>query len=141
MTSNIDNGVPAIANEVILSCFNDSSSPRVIEPTSFKWAYILTNKFPSNQYSLVMLLHGTCLDYGLDNAAFGIKHGGLPNPWFGALSYLNSQGVKVKICELCLTEAGYNNSQLLSFVVPVPFSVHYLISQQLSQSSIVIYDA
>ena len=128
-------------NTVIISCFNDSDDPGVTLPTSFNWLNLLTTEFATNRYYLSGLLHGTCLDYGLNDAAYGINHGGNPNPWAGNLATLVAAGVSLYICEKCLTDNGYDNSQLLPNITPVPFSVQYLIDQQLTRSSMVIYDA
>ena len=124
-----------IKPNVILSCFADGNPQ-----TSFNWATILTTQFPSNAYQLTMLLHGDCLKYGLANDAY-LAEFGVPNPFENILISENNAGVNIVICQLCLTKDGFNDSQLLDFIIPVPFSVQYIIQQQLLCGSIVIYDS
>ena len=87
-----------------------------------------------------MLLHGGCLKYGLTNNAY-LSHFGVPNPFESILVNEHNAGVNIVICQLCLTKDGFNDSELLNFIQPIPFSVQYLIQQQLACGSIVIYDS
>ena len=122
--------------QVIISCYEDG-----VPPVGFNWANTLVTQFPSSEYTLTCLLHGYCLSYALNDAAYNEFFGTI-NPQLSLLQTLNeTYGVTMKVCELCLTENGYNNSQLASFMVPVPYSIQYLIQSQLTCNSIVIYDS
>jgi len=88
----------------------------------------------------VLLLHGANLPFGLSDAYYRATHHNAPNPFQGLLQSFVSRGVLVKICELCLVDAHFNNTELLPFVTPVPFSIDYIIEEQFAGAA-VVYDS
>lgn len=127
----------------IISCFSGTANVEIL-PVGFKWVndLLLVKSYPS-YYELEIMLHGSCLKYGLKNHVYN-KSFGTDNPYKSLLKKWNKLGIKIKICNLCLTEEGYSaTTDILKFIVPVTFSIQYLIDQQFKTSgkTIVIYDS
>ena len=80
------------------------------------------------------------MPFGLSDAYYRATHHNAPNPFQGLLQSFVSRGVLVKICELCLVDAHFNNTELLPFVTPVPFSIDYIIEEQFAGAA-VVYDS
>ena len=121
----------------LISCFNDGTAQSPT-PVGFDWANTLATTF-KGKYKQTILLHGDCLKYGLVDSAYQPSFGG-PNPFSVLLKQLYDYGVKIVICNLCLTNDGFTKSQLLSFVEPIAFSVDY-IATHAKKGVVVIYDA
>jgi intracellular sulfur oxidation DsrE/DsrF family protein len=123
---------------LIISCFYNSPKPPTL-PVGFEWALILSSQY-KKKYNVTILLHGECIPYGLNNKTYKMKYG-VPNPF---ADFLEKLFVKYKviivICHLCLKNDGYNNDQLLKFVLPIPFSINFIAQSQL-RGDLVIYDA
>ena len=110
------------------------------EPLGFKWIQVLSERFSSSQKEYILLLHGSCLYFGLQNSAYEARFN-TTNPQLTFLQNLHSAGVQIRICELCLQNEGFQNSDLLPFVQPVAFSIDYLINEQIENDAVVIYDS
>lgn len=125
--------------KTVISCIYDGteSSPT---PIGFNWAQTLATKF-KGKYHITVLLHGENLKYGLKSSVYQENYG-TPNPFESLLTtfYLQYK-IKIVICEMCLTNDGFNNSQLLPFVKPIPFSIDYIATQQAEKCAVIIYDA
>ena len=128
--------IPA-QRHVIISCYQTG----VPQPPGFSWANTLVTLFPSQVYTLTLLIHGVCIPNAFTDTAYEALYESGPNPSSGLLQTLNSTyGVSVKLCQLCLTNDGYSNSDLLPFVETVPFSIKYIIDNQIACNAIVVYD-
>lgn len=133
--------------KLVISCFYDvgtqpNPNPNIDStqsyPVGFNWANVMSTEF-KDDYRVTILLHGENIRYGLNNKAYTAKYG-TPNPYRSFLNKLHTQGVKAVICHLCLTQDGYNDSDLISYVRPVKFSVDY-IAKSVTKGKIVVYDA
>lgn len=122
---------------IVISCFNDSLDPTTL-PVGFSWAEVLTSLY-RKKYKVTILLHGDCIKFGLNSATYISKYG-TTNPYENFLCELAEHKVKIVICDLCLQDDGFNPSELLTFVKPIPFSVDYIAQSQLKKR-IVVYDA
>lgn len=122
----------------IISCFYDKGSD--VMPIGFSWANTLVTEF-SKSYKVTILLHGENLQYGLKSSVYESIFG-TPNPYETFLKKLYCQhNVKIVICQLCLTQKGYNDSQLLEFIQPIAFSIDYLAKHQANKKAVIVYDA
>lgn len=122
----------------IISCFYDKGSDTM--PIGFSWANTLVTDF-TKSYKVTILLHGENLQYGLKSSVYESLFG-TPNPYEKFLADLYCKhDVKIVICQLCLTQKGYNDSQLLDFVKPIAFSIDYLAKHQANKKAVIVYDA
>lgn len=125
--------------KTIISCIYDGTDQSPT-PIGFSWAQTLATKF-KGKYSQTVLIHGENLKYGLKSSVYKQLYG-TDNPFEELLTKFNKKyKIKIVICELCLTNAGFNNSQLLSFIKPIPFSIDFIIESQVKKHAVVIYDA
>jgi len=125
--------------KLIISCFYTSNPPNPGNiPVGFNWANILSTVF-RKKYEITILLHGENIIYGVTNEAYENRFG-QPNPYAAYLEQLHKQCVKVKICNLCLINSRFNDSQLMHFVKPVKFSIDY-IAEQSKKGRTIIWDA
>jgi intracellular sulfur oxidation DsrE/DsrF family protein len=122
--------------KTIISCIYDGSPI----PIGFSWANTLATRYEC-KYKQTVLLHGECLKYGLNSDVYQSIYG-TPNPSATLLQqFVEQYKIKVVICELCLNNEGFNNSQLLPFIKPVPFSIDFIAESQAKEHAVVIYDA
>jgi len=122
--------------KTIISCIYDGTPM----PIGFSWVNTLAIKFKC-KYKLTILLHGECLKYGLKSDIYQSYYG-IPNPYATFLQQLvEKYKIKIVICELCLKNDGFNNTQLLPFIKPIPFSIDFIAESQAKKQAIVIYDA
>ncbi len=104
--------------QLVISCTSINGNI----PKALQWADVLVRDYPG-KYDITIVLHGEALKLGLTN-----------NPHQTIMAGLAKQGVKFRICQLCLNEQSpeikkdkkYAESTLLDFVKPVPFSVDYI---------------
>lgn len=125
----------------IISCFNSVASGSSVNslPVGFNWSQILITMY-SNKYKVTALLHGDCLKYGLKEDVYFTTYGEA-NPYAGFLHSLYKKGVKIVLCHLCLTQDGFNDSDLLPFIKPISFSIDYILRKQTKPKHFVVYDA
>lgn len=124
---------------VVLSAIYTGTTSNPL-PMAFSWCQTLASMYPG-MYNQTLLLHGETLYYGLKNNVYQEKYG-IANPFEEYLKNLvETYNVKIVICNLCLTNRGFNRKQLLPFIRPVPFSISYIIQTQIKKGAIVIYDA
>lgn len=133
------NGSQSFTN-VLISCYSDTISPPTM-PVGFNWTNILSTTEPyMNMYYVTLLLHGATLKYGLNNSTYFSTYG-TNNPFLTFLTSLMANfRVSVKICELCLTKDGFNDNQIIPGIIPVNFSISYII-QSTAQGYIIINDS
>jgi hypothetical protein len=123
----------------VISCIHDGTTESP-EPIGFSWANTLATMF-KGKYKLTVLLHGECLKYGLTNDVYQNSYGS-PNPFANLLQQFSTQyHIKIVICNLCLTNDGFNASQLLSFVKPIAFSIDFIAESQAKKHAVIVYDA
>src|SRR5665647_1071467 len=97
--------------KLVISCFYNALPPGPNNiPVGFNWANILSTSF-KKKYRVTILLHGDNITYGLTDEVYQTSFG-TSNPYSAYLEQLHQQGVKIKICQLCLTNAGFNDSEL-----------------------------
>lgn len=124
--------------DLVISCFYNSADPPTL-PVGFNWAQILSTQY-KKKYNVTILLHGSCIPYGLNNNTYKMKYDTI-NPFSDFLKKLSIEnGVEIVICHLCLENDGFNDGQLLNFIKPIPFSINFIAQSQL-KGSLVIYDA
>ena len=125
--------------KLVISCFYNAIPPNPENiPVGFNWANILSTTF-KKKYKVTILLHGDNITYGLTNEVYQNSFG-TPNPYSAYLEQLHKQCVRVKICQLCLSNSGFNDCQLMPFVKPVKFSIDY-IAEQSKKGKTIIWDA
>ena len=132
--------IQAKRTTVVISCFNAGTESSPL-PVGFSWGATLAREqtFCSSR-QVILLLHGDCLKYGLTNLAYSNKYGCEKNPFARFLYELSTEGVQLKICHLCLVQNGFTDQDLLAFVVPVHFSIDYIIREQ-KRGAVIIYDS
>lgn len=124
----------------LISCFYGSTSETEENPpVGFSWTEILASQY-ERKYILTMLLHGECLKYGLKSEVYKSKYGTI-NPYSKFLKRLYNNGVRIIICNLCLTKDGFNSNELLGFIKPISFSIDYILQYQVKCKHFVVYDA
>jgi intracellular sulfur oxidation DsrE/DsrF family protein len=89
---------------------------------------------------IIILLHGECLKYGLKSKVYRKTYGCRANPFAPFLLELRRKQVQIRICNLCLMQDGFDEQDLLEFVVPVPFSIDYLLQEE-DRGAKVVYDS
>lgn len=104
----------------------------------FLMAKILSAPPYESKYNLFILLHKGCLKYGLTNSAYQERYGE-PNPYASFLTDMNQKCVKIKICQLCITNLGFKDSELLPFVKPVAYMEDYIIQFQIKKDHAILY--
>ena len=125
--------------KLVISCFYNALPPGPNNiPVGFNWANILSTSF-KKKYRVTILLHGDNITYGLTDEVYQTSFG-TSNQYSAYLEQLHQQGVKIKICQLCLTNAGFNDSELMSIVKPVKFSIDY-IAEESKKGNTIIWDA
>lgn len=125
--------------KLVISCFYNSLSPPPDLPVGFNWTQVLVQDY-SQIYDVTILIHGENIPYSLNDVAYQAKYG-TPNPFADFLTEMkNKYKVKIVVCHLCLTNDGFTDSELLSFIQPVPFSINFIAQSQL-RGDLVIYDA
>jgi intracellular sulfur oxidation DsrE/DsrF family protein len=123
---------------LLISCFYNSPNPSTL-PIGFDWTQIISTEY-EKKYNVTILLHGECIPHGLNNKTYEKKFG-VPNPFADFLEKLFVKNkVVIVICHLCLANDGYNDDQLLKFILPIPFSINFIAQSQL-KGYLVIYDA
>lgn len=121
---------------LIISCFYNSANSNL--PIGFDWAQTLLENYKT--YNVTILLHGQNIPYGLNNKVYK-KTYNLDNPYICFFQTLvEKYSLKIVICNLCLNKDGFNDSQLLPFIKPIPFSISYIAESEKCGKT-VIYDA
>lgn len=124
-----------LKQDLIISCFYNSANSNL--PVGFDWAQTLLENYKI--YNVTILLHGQNIPYGLNNKVYK-KTYNLDNPYICFFQTLVKKNLKIVICNLCLNKDGFNDSQLLPFVKPIPFSISYIAESEKCGKT-VIYDA
>lgn len=119
--------------KMVMSSFYDG-----VPPISFTWVEDLLKLFPL-KYNITILLHGECLKYGLKESVYVEKYG-TTNPYAPLLKNFDSKGVKIVICNYCISQQGFNDNQLLLFVEPIKFSIDYIATRD-KMGDVIIFDA
>jgi hypothetical protein len=123
----------------VISCIYDGTKQSPT-PIGFSWAETLATKF-KGKYNQTILLHGETLKYGLQSDVYKDNFG-TPNPFESFLHRLSSKyAVKIVICDLCLNNDGFNQTQLLPFIKPITFSIDFIAQSQANKHAVIVYDA
>lgn len=123
------------AIKILISCVYDADWPEI--PTGFNIAETI-KKF--GNYKIKILLHGNCLKYALDDKQYN-KTYNTNNPFKEfLLTLFEKKHVSIKVCEKCLKDDGFNNSDLLKFVKPVKYSMDYIIKQEKYKNYQILWD-
>ena len=117
---------------IVISCFNQNANPADPPAQMTVALNLISPQFVSPGWTLQLLLHGTALVYALQSQFFPTP----PNPFIAQLEQLNAAGVQILACNYCLDQDGYNISECLPFINPVPYAPQYMIQQQLAGNAI-----
>jgi hypothetical protein len=117
---------------VVISCFNQNANPADPPAQMTVALNLISPQFVTPGWKLQLLLHGASLFYALQSQFDPTP----ANPLMAQLEQVNAAGVQILVCNFCFDQDGYNISECLPFINPVPYAPQYMIQQQLAGNAV-----
>lgn len=126
------------ATKILISCLYDTNNVANL-PLGFDWCQNLSTLF-KDKYKQIIVIHGETLKYSLKDKYYKKKYG-VSNPFFKFLAKLHYEyKVKIVVCNYCLEQNGFVDSEILSFIKPIKYAPDYIVQAQVKGNYTVLYD-